>query len=70
MGTHFIEAMWVAINVNVDRDLQLACEGDVRAFERLYKAYHRRVYSVCMRMTRNESEAEDLTQDVFIQIYS
>jgi RNA polymerase sigma-70 factor (ECF subfamily) len=53
-------------------DLQLArsaSHGDMGAFEELYKRHHRRVYSVCLRMLQNTSEAEDLTQDVFIQLY-
>lgn len=53
-------------------DLQLArsaAHGDMGAFEELYKRHHRRVYSVCLRMLQNTSEAEDLTQDVFIQLY-
>jgi len=53
-------------------DLQLAKSaghGDMGAFEELYKRHHRRVYSVCLRMLQNTSEAEDLTQDVFIQLY-
>lgn len=53
-------------------DLQLArsaSHGDMGSFEELYKRHHRRVYSVCLRMLQNTSEAEDLTQDVFIQLY-
>ena len=43
--------------------------GDMAAFEEIYKRHHRRVYSICLRMLQNASEAEDLTQDVFIQLY-
>ena len=46
-----------------------AAGGDMAAFEEVYKRHHRRVYSVCLRMLQNTSEAEDLTQDVFIQLY-
>jgi len=34
----------------------------------LYQRHGRRVYSLCFRMTRNAAEAEDLTQEVFIQL--
>lgn len=54
------------------KDLELtkaAAQGDMAAFEEIYKRHHRRVYSVCLRMLQNTSEAEDLTQDVFIQLY-
>jgi RNA polymerase sigma-70 factor (ECF subfamily) len=47
----------------------VAAKGDMAAFEEVYKRHHRRVYSVCLRMLQNTSEAEDLTQDVFIQLY-
>ena len=53
----------------VDRNVQLAAAGDVTAFEELYQSYHRRGYSLCLRMTRNTTEAEDLTQDVFVQLF-
>lgn len=48
---------------------QMANGGDTGAFEELYRRHHRRVYSICLRMLQNASEAEDLTQDVFIQLY-
>lgn len=53
----------------VDSNIQLAAAGDVTAFEELYRTYHRRVYSLCFRMTRNAADAEDLTQVVFIQLF-
>lgn len=43
-----------------------AARGDASAFEELYRLHHRRVYTLCLRMTQNEAEAEDITQDVFI----
>lgn len=48
---------------------QRAAGGDITAFEELYQRHHRRVYSVCLRMLQNATEAEDLTQEVFIQLY-
>jgi len=44
-------------------DLQLAksaSHNDMGAFEEIYKRHHRRVYSICLRMLQNASEAEDL----------
>jgi RNA polymerase sigma-70 factor, ECF subfamily len=55
--------------VGTDRYVQLAAQGDVAAFEEIYRSHHRRVFNQCLRMTRNASEAEDLTQDVFLQLY-
>jgi RNA polymerase sigma-70 factor (ECF subfamily) len=39
------------------------------AFEEIYRSHHRRVFNQVLRMTRSVSEAEDLTQDVFFQLY-
>ena len=46
-----------------------AAQGDMKAFEELYDRHHRRVYSLCLRMTQNASEAEDLAQEAFIQLF-
>ena len=48
---------------------QRAASGDSSAFEELYTRHGRRVYSLCLRMTANSAEAEDLSQEVFIQLY-
>ena len=48
---------------------QLAAAGNIAAFELLYERYNRRTYSLCLRMTNNQTEAEDLTQEVFIQLF-
>lgn len=53
-----------------DLDLaRAASAGDRRAFEILYQRHQKRVYSICLRMTSSPVEAEDLTQDVFIQLF-
>ncbi len=53
-----------------DIDLcRLAAGGNLAAFESIYGRYHRRTYSLCLRMTSNPTEAEDLTQEVFIQLF-
>lgn len=53
----------------VDPDVKLAAAGDMEAFERIYRQHHGRVFALCVRMTRNATQAEDLTQDVFIQLF-
>jgi RNA polymerase sigma factor, sigma-70 family len=53
-----------------DLDLaRRAAAGDAAAFEKLYEQHHRRVYSLCLRMLGNTSQAEDMTQEVFLQVY-
>lgn len=49
--------------------IQMAQRGDAGAFERLYKLHNRRVYCICLRMVNNATEAEDMTQDTFLQIF-
>ena len=48
---------------------RLAAKGDLAAFEMIYQRYHRRTYSLTLRMTGSQTEAEDLTQEVFIQLF-
>ena len=55
--------------MTVDQHAQLAAEGDVDAFEEIYRRHHKRVYSLCFRMVKNTSAAEDLTQEVFLQLF-
>ena len=49
--------------------VRLAQEGDAVAFERVYRLHSRRVYSLCLRMVGDPTEAEDLTQDVFLHLF-
>jgi RNA polymerase sigma-70 factor (ECF subfamily) len=53
-------------------DLELvraAAAGDAAAFEQLYQQHYRRVYSLCLRMLSSTTQAEDLTQEVFLQVF-
>jgi RNA polymerase sigma-70 factor (ECF subfamily) len=43
--------------------------GDEEAFAALFEMHKRRVYSLCLRMTGNTAEAEDLTQEAFLQLF-
>jgi RNA polymerase sigma-70 factor, ECF subfamily len=46
-----------------------AAQGEMQSFAELFERHNRRVYNLCLRMTQNISEAEDLTQEVFIQLF-
>jgi RNA polymerase sigma-70 factor, ECF subfamily len=46
-----------------------AQQGDGASFEILYNMHKRRVYSLCLRMLGNVAEAEDLTQEAFLQLH-
>lgn len=49
--------------------IERAKQGNADAFQALYDRHKRRVYSLCLRMTANTAEAEDLTQEAFLQLY-
>lgn len=50
-------------------DIALAAAGDRSAFERLYRLHSNRVFSLCVRMVTDRSEAEELTQDIFVRAW-
>lgn len=49
--------------------IRFAQEGDEAAFEHLYRTHCRRIHALCYRMTGNPTLAEDLTQEVFLQVF-
>lgn len=49
--------------------LSAAQQGDHLAFARIYSQHKRRIYSLCLRMVGNVAEAEDLTQEAFLQLH-
>ena len=56
-------------DLNEAEAIERAKQGDAEAFETLYDLHRRRVYSLCLRMTANTAEAEDLTQEAFLQLF-
>jgi RNA polymerase sigma-70 factor (ECF subfamily) len=48
--------------------IRLAQEGNPSGFERVYRLHRRRVYGLCLRMAGTPADAEDLTQEVFLQL--
>ena len=49
--------------------IEAAKNGDAEAFSRLYSLHKRRVYTLCLRMLGNVSEAEDMTQEAFLHLF-
>ena len=49
--------------------IERAQHGDEEAFAALFEAHKRRVYSLCLRMTGDTAEAEDLSQEAFLQLF-
>jgi RNA polymerase sigma-70 factor, ECF subfamily len=49
--------------------IRLAQQGSETGFSRIYELYSRRVYALCLRMTGSKADAEDLTQEAFLQAF-
>ena len=49
--------------------IERAKNGDAEAFSKLYALHKRRVYTLCLRMLGNVSEAEDMTQEAFLHLF-
>jgi RNA polymerase sigma-70 factor (ECF subfamily) len=55
-------------NIGLDI-LERASSGDMAAFESIYKVSSAFVYNVALRIVRNSADAEEVTQDVFMNVY-
>lgn len=53
----------------MDALVRRAQDGDVQAFEQLYRRTSDRVYSVCLRMSGDAEHATELVQDVFVRVW-
>ena len=49
--------------------IRQAQAGDSAGFEYLYNAHRKRVYIVCLRILKNVSDAEDMTQQIFLRLF-
>ena len=49
--------------------IRRAQKGDAEAFGLLFEKHKARVFALCLRMTRNTAEAEDLTQEAFLHVF-
>jgi len=64
-----LKASTPAGELSENEAVRLAQEGDARGFERLYRLHSGRVYGLCLKMVKDPVEAEDLTQDAFLQTF-
>lgn len=54
----------------IEKDVIIAFKGgDKAAFEKIFRLYHKRLYSFCFSFIKNKAEAENLTQDVFLKLW-
>ena len=63
------QAEWDAQNQAQVRLVAQCMAGDQRAWHQMVTGQHKRVYAICYRFTGDATEAEDITQDVFLKIY-
>jgi RNA polymerase sigma-70 factor, ECF subfamily len=63
------QASMVNAEMSEAEAIEKAKNGDVRGYETLYHQHKRQIYSLCLRCTGNVFDAEDLTQEVFLQVY-
>lgn len=69
MAQRSMESAQAACDMHEADAIRQARDGNARAFERLYKLHSSLVYSLCLRMAGNPAEAEDLTQEAFLQMF-
>jgi len=58
------------LDVDWSQVVRRCMDGDSGAWAEMVRTHHKRVYGLCYRFTGNAADAEDLTQDVFLKIYS
>jgi RNA polymerase sigma-70 factor, ECF subfamily len=58
-----------AANLCADKAIRSFNEGDIQAFESIYRSYCEFVHRICLRMLRDPAEAEDAAQDVFVCVF-
>jgi RNA polymerase sigma-70 factor, ECF subfamily len=54
---------------SVVQRVRLAQQGDLQAFEQLFQQYQRGIYNTIFQLVRSETDAVDLTQDVFVRAF-
>jgi RNA polymerase sigma-70 factor, ECF subfamily len=58
-----------ATNLSADKAIRLFHQGDIQAFESIYRTYCEFVHRICLRMLRDPVEADDAAQDVFVCVF-
>ncbi len=58
------------LEIDWSKTVRRCMDGDSAAWAELVRAHHKRVYGLCYRFTGSPTDSEDLTQDVFLKIYS
>jgi len=64
-----VNRMWNPTFLKPEMVVEKAKNGDITALAELYTLYKTPVYNLCLRLTRDVLDAEDLMQEVFLQVY-
>ncbi len=59
-----------SVEIDWSQMVRRCLDGDSSVWAEMVRMHHKRVYALCYRFTGNTADAEDLTQDVFLKIYS
>jgi RNA polymerase sigma-70 factor (ECF subfamily) len=69
-GSTAVYPEYTAKTLDLDSTVVERClSGDSSAWEELVRLHSRRVYGLCYRFTGKDSEAQDLTQEVFLRVF-
>jgi RNA polymerase sigma-70 factor (ECF subfamily) len=72
LGVRLVTVAGFEADDTLEQDAQLVqhcLQGDGSAWEELVRRHTRRIFNICYRFTGNGTEAEDLSQDVFLRVY-
>lgn len=70
MSTKTLEEYATGLKAASQNDLiKRAQRGEEAAFAELFEMHKRRVYAICLRVTRSVADAEDLTQEAFLKVF-
>jgi RNA polymerase sigma-70 factor (ECF subfamily) len=58
------------LEIDWSQVVRRAMDGDSGAWAEMVRAHHKRVYGLCYRFTGHAADAEDLTQEVFLKVYT
>lgn len=49
--------------------VELVKQGNEQAFQELYQRFYKKIYYAALKITKNQADAKDITQETFIQVH-
>ena len=62
-------SIWKLVFMQEEAIIDLLCNGDENTFKSIYDRYQKTVINICYRFVGSRDVAEDLTQDVFVEVF-